>query len=194
MQRMKHLLSVSEVAARFEVTSQTVRNWITDGRLRAIQPARRGRYRITQEALQALEHDAMRRDRATMSEPPIDVRSSRRGVGLRDPVLEGELDHVVAAIVAAVQPQAVYLFGSRSRGDWKPDSDFDLAVIVPDGSQRRRVAMTSYDSLVAVRGRSVGVDVAVLTPQLIRAERDLVGSIAGAVVREGVLVFGQPVV
>ena len=193
MQPMTRLLSVSDVAARFEVTSQTVRNWIADGRLRAIQPTRRGRYRITPEALQALERDATSRDRAVTSERPIEHRAPGRRVGLRDPELEGELARVVTAIVAAVQPQAVYLFGSRARGGSESGADFDLAVIVPNGSQRRRVAMKSYESLVAVRDRSVGVDVVVLTPQLITAERDVVGSIAHAVIREGVPVFGPAV-
>jgi hypothetical protein len=50
--------------------------------------------------------------------------------------------------------------------------------------------MKSYESLAAVRSRSVGVDVVVLTPQLITNERDIVGSIARAVVREGVPVYG----
>jgi len=187
---MKRLLSVPEVAARLEVTGQTVRNWIADGRLPAIQPTRRGRYRITPEAVEALERGAIPPDRAPEPERLVGHRPSGHRTAHGSPALEVELDRVVAAIVAAVQPQAVYLFGSRSRGDWKPDSDFDLAVIVPDGSQRRRVAMKSYESLAAVRSRSVGVDVVVLTPQLIANERDIVGSIARAVVREGVQVYG----
>lgn len=137
--------------------------------------------------------DAMSRERATRSARSIDDRSPGRRVALPDPALEAELDRVVAAIVAAVQPETVYLAGSRARGDAKPGADFDLAVVVPDGSQRRRIAMKSYESLAGVRGRSTGVDVVVLTPQLITAERDLVGSIAGAVVREGVRVFGPAV-
>lgn len=190
---MKRLLAVSEVAARFEVTSQTVRNWIADGRLQAIQATPRGRYRITPEALRALERDAIPRGRAAGSERPIDDRPLGRRIDQRDPAIEVELQRVVAAIIATVQPETVYLFGSRARGDSKPGADFDLAVVVPDGSPRRRVAMRSYESLAAVRGRSVGVDVVVLTPEIISTERDLVGSIAQTIIREGVLVFGPAV-
>lgn len=187
---MNRLWSVPEVASRFEVTSQTVRNWIADGRLSAIQATLRGRYRITPEALEALEQGADAGGHARRSERHARRGSSgRRAAGL-DPALGLELDRVVAAIVAAIHPDTVYLFGSRARGDAKPDSDFDLAVVVPDGSQRRRVAMKSYESLAAVRDRSVGVDVVVLTPQLIATERDLVGSMARAVVREGVALYG----
>ena len=195
MSSMKRLLSVPEVAASFEVTSQTVRNWIADGRLAAIQPTPRGRYRITPEAAQALRREVTPASRGGMSVERVtrDRHQRRSAIGFT-PALSMELDHIVAAIVAAVHPETVYLFGSRARGDAGPDSDLDIALVVPDGSPRRRVAMKSYESLAAVRGRSVGVEVVVLTPQLIAAERDLVGSIARAVIREGVALYGPAVV
>ena len=83
------------------------------------------------------------------------------------------------------------LFGSRARGDFTPDSDFDLALVAPNGTERRRLAMQAYQSIAAVGGRSVGVDLVVLTPQVIVAERGLPGSIARAVVRDGVSVYGS---
>ncbi len=36
-------------------------------------------------------------------------------------------------LVAALQPRMIWLFGSRARGDARPDSDFDLLVVLPDG-------------------------------------------------------------
>ena len=50
---MKQFYSVSEVAARFEVTSQTVRNWIAAGQLLSVQPTPGGRYKIPGQALLA---------------------------------------------------------------------------------------------------------------------------------------------
>ena len=195
MSAMKRLMTVPEVAATFEVTSQTVRNWIAEGRLTAIQATPRGRYRITPEAAQTLRREVTPVSRVGGSVGRVTRGRHRRGSAARfTPALGVELDHVVAAIVAAVHPETVCLFGSRARGDAKPDSDFDIALVVPDGSQRRRVAMKSYESLAAVHGRSLGVDVVVLTPQLIAAERDLVGSIARAVIREGVTLYGPAVV
>src|SRR3990172_7609312 len=52
---MTRLLSVPEVAARFGVTNQTVRNWIASGPLTAMQPGSRGRYRIAPDAVRRLE-------------------------------------------------------------------------------------------------------------------------------------------
>lgn len=36
-------------------------------------------------------------------------------------------------LVASLRPKMIWLFGSRSRGDARPDSDFDLLVVLPDG-------------------------------------------------------------
>ena len=102
-----------------------------------------------------------------------------------------ELARIVDAIVASVHPDAVVLFGSRARGDFTPDSDFDLALVAPNGTERRRLAMQAYESIAAVGGRSVGVDLVVLTPQIIEAERELPGSIARAVLRDGVRQYGS---
>jgi hypothetical protein len=42
-----------------------------------------------------------------------------------------------------------------------------------------------------VAGRSVAVDIVVLTPSIIATERDLTGSIAAAVAREGLVLYGS---
>jgi predicted nucleotidyltransferase len=46
----------------------------------------------------------------------------------RDPTLA----EIVRRLVAAYQPERIYLFGSVARGEAGPDSDYDLLVIVPD--------------------------------------------------------------
>lgn len=189
---MKQFYSVSEVAARFEVTSQTVRNWIAAGQLLAVQPTPGGRYKIRAYALLGFEQNGGllpkdaptepgdgRPTNASASTPPGEPKTS-------------ELRRVVQAIVTSIQPVGVILFGSRARGDFRPDSDFDLAILAPDGVARRRLAMRGYQSLAAVADRSVAVDIVVITPSILAAERDLPGSIAGAVSREGVFLYGSP--
>jgi excisionase family DNA binding protein len=189
---MKQFYSVSEVAARFEVTSQTVRNWIAAGQLLSVQPTPGGRYKIPAQALLAfVQKSGLRPKDAEMDPadgPPINAMASMR---LGEPIAS-ELRRVVSAIVTSVQPDGVILFGSRARGDFRADSDFDLAVLAPDGVVRRRVAMRAYESLAAVADRSVAVDIVVLTPSIISAERDLTGSIVRAVSREGVFLYGSP--
>jgi excisionase family DNA binding protein len=184
---MERPYSVPQVAGRFDVTSQTVRNWIASGRLRSVQATPRGRHRIPADALETFERDAR-----SAGSRPADAASSpveRRRIAQLNAATE--LARVVSAIVAAIGPDAVLLFGSRARGDARPDSDFDLAIVVPDGVERRGLAMRAYETIARVEGRTVGVDIVVLTPGIIAAERDLVGSIARAVVREGVPVYGS---
>jgi len=43
-----------------------------------------------------------------------------------------ELDRMVRQIVERVDPLAIYLFGSRARGDAAEDSDYDLMLVLPD--------------------------------------------------------------
>jgi predicted nucleotidyltransferase len=43
------------------------------------------------------------------------------------------LEAVVARIVGAIDPGVIWLFGSRARGDARPDSDFDLLVVGKPG-------------------------------------------------------------
>jgi hypothetical protein len=43
------------------------------------------------------------------------------------------LDAVVARLVEALDPQAIWLFGSRARSDHRPDSYFDLLVVAKEG-------------------------------------------------------------
>jgi len=188
---MKRFYSVSEVAARFEVTSQSVRNWIAAGQLLSVQPTPGGRYKIPAQALLAFEQKSglLPKDGLTPADGP--QMNAKASTQLGEPIAS-ELKRVVAAIVTSVQPDGVILFGSRARGDFRVDSDFDLAILAPDGVARRRVAMRAYESLAAVADRSVAVDIVVLTPSIISAERDLTGSIARAVSREGVFLYGSP--
>lgn len=73
------------------------------------------------------------------------------------------LRELVLRLVEAYEPERVYLFGSRARGEDGPDSDYDLLVVVPDSAplhqQRSRLAYevlwstgTAADVLVWTRG------------------------------------------
>jgi predicted nucleotidyltransferase len=63
----------------------------------------------------------------------------------------------VARIVDQIDPEAIWLFGSRARGTHRPDSDFDLLVVtrLADGESGH-----DYDRVYApVLGTGVGCDV-----------------------------------
>ena len=43
-----------------------------------------------------------------------------------------EIKPLIDEIKARLRPEAVWLFGSRARGDNRPDSDWDILVALPD--------------------------------------------------------------
>jgi hypothetical protein len=53
------------------------------------------------------------------------------------PTIDADLEAVTAAL-AGLQPRPgrVLLFGSRARGDARPDSDLDLLVVIGEGAER----------------------------------------------------------
>lgn len=59
-------------------------------------------------------------DRGTRSGPTPEMSPTARAL----------LDQVVATILARTKPAMILLYGSRARGDFKPDSDLDIAVVV----------------------------------------------------------------
>ena len=57
------------------------------------------------------------------------------------------LNELVQKIVAAVHPVRIILFGSAARGDMGPNSDLDVLVVMPDGTDRRATFALAYQSL-----------------------------------------------
>ena len=48
------------------------------------------------------------------------------------------LTELVRRLREAFQPERIYLFGSKARGEAGPDSDYDLLVVVPDEASPER--------------------------------------------------------
>ena len=68
---------------------------------------------------------------------------------------------LTARLVATVAPERIVLFGSHAWGVPDADSDFDLYLIVPDGSEpAHRVARRGH---LALRGIGVPVDLVIRT-------------------------------
>ena len=61
------------------------------------------------------------------------------------PITDAVLAEIVSRLVACFQPERIYLFGSRARGDMGPDSDYDLLMVLdrldrPAGTPCERTA------------------------------------------------------
>lgn len=107
-----------------------------------------------------------------------------QGAAGEDPVLA----EVVRRLVAAFQPERIYLFGSVARGEAGPDSDYDLLIVVPDDTPpARKRSRLAYEVL---RGTGAAADVLVCTHSYFERRRSLRASLPGTVLREGRLLHG----
>jgi predicted nucleotidyltransferase len=101
---------------------------------------------------------------------------------------------VLAAIperLAPLEPKAILLFGSRARGDAKPDSDYDLCVILdppaggtgdPSSAQVRRLLF----------GLGVPFDIVVYTPERWAAGKHHPLGLSYRILREAKVLYGSP--
>ena len=114
-----------------------------------------------------------------MSLRPVD----EGGVLRRDPALA----EFVRRLRDVFQPNRIYLFGSRARGDAGTDSDYDLMVVVRDdmpGPLRR--PGVAYKAL---RGTGVAADILVWTQDAFQSRLSLRASLPTTVVEEGTLLY-----
>ncbi len=100
----------------------------------------------------------------------------------RDPVVR----EIVRRLVAAYDPERVYLFGSAARGDASPNSDFDVLVIVPDDASPDR--LRSRRAYEALWGLGAATDVLVMRRSAFEARAGVPTSLPATVIEEGVLV------
>ena len=97
------------------------------------------------------------------------------------------LDALVSRLVAALDPQMIWLFGSRARGDARPDSDFDLLVVAKaEGADWAE----DYDKVYApTMGSGIWTDVVPCDLEVYEASLGLSTSFVRRIVDEGRIVF-----
>jgi len=97
------------------------------------------------------------------------------------------LAEMVRRLAEAFQPVGIYLYGSRARGDYGPDSDYDLLMIVPhSNAPRYRRNQMAFRALCGVGAPK---EVIVLTREEFEAKRNVVCSLPATVEREGRLLY-----
>jgi uncharacterized protein len=101
----------------------------------------------------------------------------------------GRLAPVVARLVERLHPEAIWLFGSRAEGRARPDSDYDLLVIVRDGSPEADLdAVSAYE---LTRGMGLPVDVVPCPRSVFEEEKHEVNTLARAAFARGRLLYEQ---
>ena len=88
-----------------------------------------------------------------------------------------------------VRVERIILFGSRARGDYRPDSDYDVLVVVKEGLDRRakrRLSLMIRRRLVRELG--VPVDLVIVSLRHWEEYKDVPGTVLYPAEREGILI------
>ena len=93
------------------------------------------------------------------------------------------LVRITERLVEVYQPDRIYLFGSKARGDAGPDSDYDILVLVEHPTEP--LYRLSQRGFRALRGIAAAVDVVVWDRATFDARLHLPASFPATVVREG---------
>jgi predicted nucleotidyltransferase len=92
------------------------------------------------------------------------------------------IDEAVRRIVDEAHPVQVVVFGSAVRGDFGPDSDLDLLVVMPDGTDRLE---TGYRLHRRLRRLGCAKDIVVVLESEVEALRDNPSLIIHTALTEG---------
>ncbi|MCW7495086.1 nucleotidyltransferase domain-containing protein [Leptospira levettii] len=79
--------------------------------------------------------------------------------------MENELDILKSEIISLVNPLKIILFGSRATHAAGKNSDYDLLIIMPDGTNKREIAQYIYKNVDQVK---ISFDVVVATPETLK--------------------------
>jgi predicted nucleotidyltransferase len=106
------------------------------------------------------------------------------------------LDRIVGALRGRLGDDlvAIWLYGSRARGESHPESDLDLLVVVQDGNWRREheVMDVVWDAAEEVGASSAYFSVIVGTPEWIEGRRQIRSFFLQEVDRDKIVLYGEP--
>lgn len=104
----------------------------------------------------------------------------------------GELDEIVARLIATFHPTRIFLFGSRARGDARADSDYDFLVEI-DKPPSEEIRITGSGMTWLEDFPEIGVQVHLRLPGALERRQNDPGRIDWDVAREGKLVYASDV-
>ena len=99
---------------------------------------------------------------------------------------EAKLDEIIRRLVEAVDPDRIIMFGSRARGDARPDSDLDLLIVKDSPEPRHRRAIPAYISL---RGLGIPTDIIWRTAAEIAEWSRVPNHVTTRAIREGKVLY-----
>ena len=98
------------------------------------------------------------------------------------------LPTIVERIRRVSNPRRIVLFGSRARGDYRPNSDIDILVIEDSKLPRHRRAIPMYAALSDLP-LNVDAEVVVYTPEEVEDWRGASAAFVTTALREGKVLY-----
>ncbi len=106
---------------------------------------------------------------------------------------EALLHQMVETIIREVSPETIILFGSRARGDARPDSDVDLLIVETEPfspqRSRRKEAARLY---IALKGLVISKNILLYSRDGFEHWKDSLNHVVGKAHREGRVLHGRP--
>ncbi|PYS36667.1 MAG: hypothetical protein DMG14_23975 [Acidobacteria bacterium] len=99
---------------------------------------------------------------------------------------DAKLHEIVRRLVEAVDPDRIVMFGSRARGDARPDSDLDLLIIKDSIEPRHRRAIPAY---YALAGLGIPTDILWRTAAEIAEWARVPNHVTTRAIREGKVLY-----
>ncbi|MEW6366896.1 MAG: nucleotidyltransferase domain-containing protein [Acidobacteriota bacterium] len=94
---------------------------------------------------------------------------------------------LVERIVARLEPEEIWLFGSRAEGRARPDSDYDLLAVLPDDASESALDLMKAFELTC--GLGVPADLVPCTRSDFEEDKDEVGTFASAAYHRGKRIY-----
>ena len=96
------------------------------------------------------------------------------------------IDEIVRRIVKAIEPEKVVLFGSRARGEARPESDMDILVIAESREPRYRRSSPLYNILSDIL---IPMDILVYSPEEVLEWQNVHQAFITTALREGRVLY-----
>lgn len=93
---------------------------------------------------------------------------------------------IIEKVVFISDPQQIFLFGSRARGDARNNSDYDVLVIKPSKEPRYKRGVDLYKSFASFPAE---VEFLVYTPSEVEDWREVPEAFITTAIREGKLLY-----
>jgi predicted nucleotidyltransferase len=102
---------------------------------------------------------------------------------------DARLNMIADRIVSAFHPRRIVLFGSRARGEARPDSDYDIFIEM-ETDKRPVERMREVSELFGLRDWAM--DVIVHTADEVNRLKHMKGRVVYEIEREGLLLYERP--